>query len=169
VTKIDWIALGLVALAGLCGWRRGLIGTALALVGLIGGAVIGSRVAPTFLSGGTASHYSSLVGLGGALGGAVLCNVAASIAARLIRGGIRLVPPLRLLDALGGLAVGALFGLALVWVAGAVVLQIPGHASWKRQVHASHVLTRLNRVVPPHDVLRLPKDVGTIVTQFAVR
>ena len=83
----------------------------------------------------------------------LLQAVAATIAS-LARGQLRLVPPLRALDSLGGLFAGAAWGLVLVWVAGAVALQLPGQTSLRRQVQDSHVLRRLNEVAPPRELLR---------------
>src|SRR5262249_40610453 len=64
------------------------------------------------------------------------------------------IPPLRLLDSLGGLVAGAALGLALVWVLGAVALDLPGQSSLQREVRQSKVLQRLNRIAPPRKVLR---------------
>jgi len=162
MTRLDWGLLGFAALCAFSGWRRGLVGTALSFVGLLVGAIVGARVAPQFLSGGKHSEYTALVGLGGAIGGAVLGQVVASLAGSFIRGGLRLVPPLRLFDSLGGLVVGALSGFALVWVAGAVALQIQGHKKVRREVKHSYVLRRLNRIAPPHDVLRIQAQLGRL-------
>ena len=49
MTRLDWIALGLVALTGLVGLRKGLVASLLAITGIVAGAVIGARVAPAFL------------------------------------------------------------------------------------------------------------------------
>jgi uncharacterized membrane protein required for colicin V production len=155
MTRLDWIVLGFAAFTGLVGFRRGLVRTALSLAGLAAGAVIGARVAPHLLHHSAATHYAALIGLGGAVAGAVLLQAAASIVGGLLRTGLRFAPPLRLLDSLGGLVAGAAWGLALVWVAGAVATQIPGHGSWHRQARESHVLQRLNEIAPPRDVLRL--------------
>jgi uncharacterized membrane protein required for colicin V production len=43
---LDWIALGLIALTGLIGLRKGLVASGLAIVGVVAGAVLGARVAP---------------------------------------------------------------------------------------------------------------------------
>lgn len=155
MTHVDWVIVGFVAFMALVGLRRGLIGSVLSLAGLAAGAVIGSRVAPHVLAHTTAAHYSALVGMGGAIVGAVVLQMVARMAAGFFRAGLRLAPPLHLLDSLGGLAAGAVSGLTLAWVAGAVVTQIPGHSSWKSDAHASKVLHRLNQVAPPHDVLKL--------------
>jgi S1-C subfamily serine protease len=154
MTKVDWIALGVVALAALAGLRRGLVATALSLGGLVFGAVVGARLGPHFLHGGAASPYTPLAGLVGAVVGAALLQAVGSLLGSLARGGLAIVPPLRALDSVGGLAAGALWGLALVWVAGAVALQVPGQTSLRREVQRSEVLRRLNRVAPPRTVLR---------------
>src|SRR5213083_1588286 len=139
MTRLDWIALGLVAIAALAGLRRGLVGTALSL-----GGVVGARVAPHFLHGGASSPYTPLAGLVGAVLGAMLLQAVGSMLGSLARGGLSVLPPLRALDSAGGLAAGAVWGLALVWVAGAVALQVPGQTSLRREVQRSEVLRRLN-------------------------
>jgi uncharacterized membrane protein required for colicin V production len=166
VGRVDWIILVVVVLTALGGYNRGLIGTALSFVGLVAGAVVGARVAPHFLSGGSHSQYTALVGLGGAFVGVALGRTAAAIVAKLVRGGLRLLPPLHLLDSLGGLVVGALWGLALAWVAGAVALQIHGHGNIHRDVRQSKILKRLDKIAPPHDVLRIPRELGSIASHL---
>jgi uncharacterized membrane protein required for colicin V production len=167
MTKLDWVIVVVVGLTALGGYRRGLIGSALSLVGLVVGAIVGARLAPHFVSGGTSSQYTALVGLGGAAVGVGLGRLAASIVAKFIRGGLHLLPPLHLLDSLGGLAVGALWGLALVWVVGAVGLQINGHPKVRRDVRQSKILHRLDKIAPPHDLLRIQQQIGSIATRLA--
>jgi uncharacterized membrane protein required for colicin V production len=154
MTRLDWIALGVVALAALGGLRRGLIGTALSLAGLTAGAVLGARLAPHFLNEGAQSPYTPLAGLAGAIVGAVLLQMVAAAIASFARGGLRFVPPLRTLDTLGGLFAGAAWGLVIIWVAGAVALQLPGQTQLRREVQQSEVLRRLNEIAPPSEVLR---------------
>jgi len=154
VTRLDWIALGVVALAALGGWRRGLVGTALSLAGLVGGAIAGARLAPHLLHGGSTSPYLPLAALTGAIFGAVMAQTVASTIASFARRSLHLLPPLHALDTIGGLAAGAAWGLVLVWAAGAVALQVPGQASLRRAVQRSEVLRRLNAIAPPSDFLR---------------
>jgi S1-C subfamily serine protease len=59
-----------------------------------------------------------------------------------------------MLDSLGGLAAGAALGLAIVWVAGAVLLQLPGQTKLRAEVQQSVILQRLNTIAPPRTVLR---------------
>ena len=50
-----------------------------------------------------------------------------------------------------------LWGLVLVWIVGAVALQVPGYPKVRRAVRQSEVLRRLDRVAPPHDILLVQK------------
>jgi S1-C subfamily serine protease len=154
VAAVDWIALAVVAASALAGWRRGLVLSALSLAGLVAGAYLGSRIAPHLLNGGATSRWTPVVGLVGALAGAVILQGLAAYGGSFIRGGLRLTP-LRLLDSLGGIAFGALAGLAMVWVCAAVVLLLPGQTGLRREVVQSTVVTRLNELVPPEQVLNL--------------
>ena len=154
MTRVDWIALAIIGLSALGGLRRGLIGTVLSLAGLVAGAFVGSRLAPHVLHGGASSPYTPLAGLTGAVVGALLLQTVASVAGSFARRSLFVVPPLRALDTMGGLAAGAALGLATVWVAGAVLLQLPGQTKLRQEVQGSKVLQRLNALAPPGDVLR---------------
>jgi S1-C subfamily serine protease len=154
VSRVDWIALAIAGIFALSGLKRGLVATALSLGGLAAGAVIGARLAPHVLHNGSLSPYTPLVGLGGALVGATLLQSVASVAGSFARGGLSVVPPLRILDTAGGLVAGAALGLTLVWVAAAVALQIPGQQKLADEVRGSLIVQRLNEIVPPRTVLR---------------
>src|SRR2546423_6978399 len=134
--------------------RRGLVVTTLSFGGLVAGAYAGSRVAPHLLRGGSGSPWTPLAGLIGAMLGAVLLQALAGIAGSMVRGGLRLTP-LRLVDAFGGLFVGAAAGVVLVWVLSATALLIQGQASLRRDVQRSAVVRRLDQAVPPRRLLKL--------------
>jgi uncharacterized membrane protein required for colicin V production len=154
VSRVDWIALAIAGLAALSGLKRGLIATALSLAGLAAGAVIGARLAPHVLHGGASSPYTPIAGLIGAVIGATLLQSVAAMAGSAARGGLMLIPPLKALDTVGGLLVGAALGLTVVWVAGAVLLELPGQTRVRQEVQKSEILRRLNTIVPPRTVLR---------------
>src|SRR3954451_23674299 len=154
LTTLDWIALGVVALSAFAGWRRGLIASALSLAGLVAGAYAGSRVAPHLLRGGSASQWTPLAGLVGAIVGASLGQAVANLAGSVVRGGLRLTP-FRILDSLGGLAFGAVTGLAFVWVLGATALLVPGQTGLRDAVRRSEIVRRLDERVPPRRLLHL--------------
>jgi uncharacterized membrane protein required for colicin V production len=152
VTQLDWIALGIVALTALVGLRRGLIAGALGLVGIVAGAVIGSRVAPHLLPDGARSPYAPLAAVGGAVLLAALLQASGSVAGSFFRSGLRFTP-LRAVDTAGGLVLGAATGLAIVWVLGAAALLLPGQPDLRKRVQQSEVLRRLDEIVPPRELL----------------
>jgi uncharacterized membrane protein required for colicin V production len=154
VTTVDWAAVAFVAVTALLGLKKGLIASALSLAGIVVGAVVGAGLAPHLLSGGSNSPYTPLAGLAGAAVGAVLLESVGTLAGRTLRTALPL-PPLRTLDSLGGLVLGAGAGLALVWVVGASALLVPGQTSLRRAAQQSLVLRHLYNVVPPAKFMKL--------------
>jgi S1-C subfamily serine protease len=152
VTRVDWIALGFVALTGVIGLRKGLVASLLAIAGIVAGAILGARAAPHLLHGGSHSPYAPLVALAGAVIAAAVLEAVGSMVGSFFRSGLRF-PPLRALDTAGGLVLGAAAGLALAWVFGAVALLLPGQRSLREDVQRSEVLRRLNEIVPPGRLL----------------
>jgi S1-C subfamily serine protease len=61
---------------------------------------------------------------------------------------------LQTIDTAGGLVLGAAAGFAVVWVVGAVALQLPGQAELRQGAQRSLVLQRLNDFVPPARLMR---------------
>jgi len=152
VTTVDWIAIVVIVLAAFAGLRRGLVTSVLSLAGLVGGAILGARVAPHLLSGGASSPYTPLAGLAGAAVGATLLEMVGTLAGSFVRGSFRLTP-LHALDSAGGLVAGLATGAALVWVLGAVALLLPGQTSLRRAVVRSTIVRRLDEAVPPRRLL----------------
>ncbi len=153
MTTLDWLAVAVAALAALAGLRRGLVVSLLSLAGVALGAVAGGRLAPLLLPGGESSPYTPLVALAGALTLAFLLEGAGALAGGSLRGAL---PEgfARKLDSAGGLLLGAVTGLAIVWVLGAVALQVPGQPTLRQAAQRSVVLRRLNAIVPPRTVLQ---------------
>jgi uncharacterized membrane protein required for colicin V production len=152
VTRLDWIALGFVGLMALYGLRRGLVASALSAAAIVAGAVIGARVGPHLLHHGAHSPYTPLAALAGAAILAILLETVASFAGSAARKSLR-VTPLGPLDSLGGLVLGALGGLAIVWVAGAVALLLPGQTELRRSAQQSLIVRRLNSFAKPRRLL----------------
>jgi S1-C subfamily serine protease len=152
VTRVDWIAVAVIGLAALNGLRRGLVGGALSLAGIFAGAYFGAKLAPQFLSG-SASPYTPVVALGGAVVLGFLLQSVAGMAGNAIRSSLFVVPPLRALDSIGGVVLGAVAGAAIVWVAGAVALHVPGQVKLREEVQRSRILGELNERVPPSRLL----------------
>ncbi len=151
MTTVDWIAVAVIAVTALNGLRRGLVVGAFALVGIVAGAYAGAKLAPELLSGDSA--YTPLVSLAGAVVLGSLLRSAAGMAGGAVRSSLLALPPLRALDTMGGLVLGAGIGLALVWVGGAVALHVPGQTELREEVQRSRILREINRQVPPSRLL----------------
>jgi uncharacterized membrane protein required for colicin V production len=154
VNIADGIAIVIVLMAAFGGMRRGLVLSAFSLVGLAAGAYVGSRVAPHVLHGGSASTWTPVAGLVGAVVGAMLLQFAALLAGSFIRGGLRLAP-LRLIDTAGGLLLGTAIGLAIVWVGASVALLSPGETRIRQEVERSAIVKQLDSALPPRTLLNL--------------
>ncbi len=152
MTTVDWIAAAVIGLAALNGLRRGLVGGIFSLAGIAAGAYFGAKLAPELLSGNE-SAYTPLVALGGAVALGFLLQTVAVMAGNAVRSSLFVVPPLRALDSVGGLVLGAAAGTALVWVAGAVALHVPGQVELREEVQRSKILGELNARVPPSRLL----------------
>jgi len=148
LTGLDWLIVAFAALMAAIGWRQGFIAGALALAGFVAGALIGSRLAPAFLSGGSSSPYAPLFALVGAMaGGALLAGVLES-AGLVLRARVRL-PGLAAVDGVLGALLSALVALGIAWLAGIVALQTPGARELRADIQRSSILQRLNDVLPP--------------------
>ena len=150
----DWIAIAIVLIAAVGGFRRGLVLSAFSLVGLAAGAYIGSRIAPHVLHGGSNSRWTPVAGLIGALVGAVLLQFGALTVGSFIRGGMRLTA-LRLIDSAGGLLLGGAIGVAIVWVGASVALLTPGETGFRHEVERSAIVKQLDSALPPRTLLNL--------------
>ena len=152
MTALDLFALVLVLLAAVAGYRKGFIAGALSVAGIVLGAWIGSRLGPELLSGGQRSPYQPLAALAGAAVCAILFETLGTIAGSSLRGDVRL-SPWRPFDNAGGLVLGAVSGLVVVWVLGAVALFVPGQPGLRHAAQRSAFLRHLNDVVPPRELL----------------
>jgi S1-C subfamily serine protease len=113
--------------------------------------LLGGRLVPVLLSNGTQSRYAPVVALVAAIALAVVFEVLGSTLGASIRS--REARGVRVLDSAGGVLAGALIGFAIVWVLGAMALQLPGQADLRRAVQRSYVLQQLNEIVPPRSLL----------------
>src|SRR5438105_15014425 len=147
MTAVDWFAVALIVLAALGGAAQGFVWSGLSLAGLVTGAFLGGRLAPLLLSAGARSPYAPVLALAGAVTLAVAFEVVGSMLGAALRRRERTT--LRTLDSAAGVVAGALVGLVVVWVLGAMALQLPGQANLRRAVQRSAVLRHLNGIVPP--------------------
>jgi len=140
---VDLIIVLLSVAMAVWGYFQGVSARALAVIGFAGGAVIGSRVGPLVLDGGLRDPFAPVLALPAAL------LVGALLAAALGRLGrkLRRAPRERgTLDAVGGALIAACLGLAMVWMAAAVLTRAD---SLKVSLGDSRIVDRLNAVLPP--------------------
>lgn len=148
---LDWVAVALISIAALSGFRRGLVAGALSLVGLLAGAYVGVRVAPALVGeGGGLVPYVTLAGA--ALGG-LLGQWVGGLVGGWARTSLWVVPPLRFLDSIGGLALGIATGLVTCWVAGILLLYAPGLEDMRAVARESKIVSSITGAVSPDAVL----------------
>jgi S1-C subfamily serine protease len=147
VTTLDWIIVVLTVLMAAWGFAQGLIVGALSLAGFAAGALLGSRLGPLLLEGGSESPYAPLFALAGAVViGGILASGLELVGFQLRR---RIGQSLGLLDGLGGAVLVACLGLGLAWVFGTVALQTPGARKLREPIQRSAILRALNEHLPP--------------------
>jgi S1-C subfamily serine protease len=152
MTIVDWLILAFALLMALQGYARGFLVGVMALAGFVGGALVGSHLAPLVLSKGDHSPYAPILALGGALlGGSLLGGIFEGVARRVRR--LLWFPPFRIVDGLAGAALTACLGLGIAWITGTVLLQGASgfhlSASIRRDLQHSVILKALNRTLPP--------------------
>ena len=151
MTLVDLLVVVVVGVAALAGWRRGLVAQLVSFSGVLLGAIVGSRVAPLFLSEGAESPWIPLASLVGALVGAVLLQALMSMLGTSMRA--RIAPGrFRIADSAGGLATGALVGLGMMWLLAALAIQQPA-VGLRSHVEDSFVMARLVDHIPARTVL----------------
>lgn len=145
VNGADWIILTFVAFMALVGYGEGLIVGLSSLVGFVGGALAGAKLAPTLLSD-PGSPYASFVALAAAifLGGITAATLEA-LGAELRR---RIRGRLGLLDGIGGAVLLAALGLGLAWVFATGLARLDQGREVRAAVQRSFILSRLGEYLP---------------------
>jgi len=147
VTLLDVAAIGVIGLTAVSGFRRGLIVGASSLGGLAAGAYAGAKLAPHVIHG-TPSIYPPLVTLVGALIGSGIGQFAAVTAGQSLRSFLK-IGLLKGFDNVLGAILGALTGVAMVWVLAAVLLYVPAESNLRREVQRSRIAGPLMSSLPP--------------------
>jgi S1-C subfamily serine protease len=152
VTGLDWVIVAFCLLLATYGYLQGFIVGVLSLVGFAVGALIGTRLGPLLLPGGSHSQYAPLFGLLGALlAGGVLAMGLEGLGVH-ARAALRL-PGLRAIDAVLGAALTACVGLGVAWILGAVAVDSSASPSLRADIQRSAILRELNQLLPPAGVL----------------
>jgi S1-C subfamily serine protease len=151
VALVDWLAVAFILMLAFGGLRKGLFVGGLSLVGVVGGLYLGARLAPVLFSG-SHSPYAPLVALAGALILAIALETAGALMGGVLRDALKLTP-LRPVDALGGLILGAATAIAVLWIVAAVAFHLPQTSVVRERARQSTLLSKLISTLPPQDVM----------------
>lgn len=148
------IDIGIVVFAlamAAIGWERGLVGSALPLLGFVAGVAIGARVAPSLLEGGSESPYAPAIAAAAGILLGLFGAIALEGAGRGLRARLATGRATRTLDGAGGAVLLAALALAAAWVFGAVALNVPSNDTRgvREAVQRSSILAALNDAFPP--------------------
>jgi len=136
-----------VVITVLRGARTGFLAGVFSLVGVVVGASVGSRIAPSLMP----EDGNPLYGAGITLGSILAFAVLGEVIARTIGGSIRdrlSSPTSETLDGLGGAALGFALSLVLVWAVGVFALQSEPLTGLHPAVQDSRILKSLNERMP---------------------
>ena len=137
----------IIVVSVLRGARTGFLAGVFSLVGVVVGASVGSRIAPSLLPEGGNPIY----GAGITLGSILAFSVLGEIIARSMGGSIRnrlSSPASAKLDGLGGGLLGFALALVLVWAVGVFALQSPTLAGLQPVAQDSRILQTLKERMP---------------------
>lgn len=149
MTILDWGIVAFTIALGLWGSRQGLVVGAFTLGGFGLGAILGSRLGPMVLDGGSESPYAPLFAAVSALVAGSVAAVALEGAALAMRRKVIRSRKMHVADIAGGAALVGAVGLGLAWIFGAVALHAPGAGELRRDMQRSVILRSLNSVLPP--------------------
>jgi S1-C subfamily serine protease len=143
---LDLILVALAIVAGVRGYRQGLLVGAASLIGFIGGAFIGTRIAGPISGLFTSSSAQALAAL---LTVVIVAVVLQELLARLAavgRDALKL-SPLRVFDSIFGTVLSVAAMLFVAWLLGLAVINSP-FTGLARQVRHSRILTTVDDLVP---------------------
>src|SRR5918998_2805612 len=154
---LDVLIALFVVVVILRGARTGFLAGVFSLVGVVVGASVGSRIAPSLMP----EDGNPLYGAGITLGSILAFAVLGEVVARTIGGSIRnrlSSPTSETLDGFGGAVLGFALSLVLVWAVGVVALQSPPLAGLHPAVQESRILQSLNERMPSGLLTRAVAD-----------
>lgn len=150
LTYLDAGLLILAVVFGCNGYRSGFLVGVLSVIGLAVGAVIGTRIGPMILEGGSHSQYAPMFGLVGAAAVAMMLASGLEGLGRMLREkAIGEGEWQRHADGSAGALLGVILGLGLIWISAAIIAQMPQFRSARIHIQESVILQELNELLPP--------------------
>jgi len=164
MTSSQWLDLAILAvvfIAVISGWRSGALGSALALVGVVLGAVAGVLLAPHIVGIVDGQRTRLFMTLFLILGLVVIGEIAGVVLGRAARAVIR-NPTLRIFDSLVGVALQVVTILLAAWVL-AIPLTSSDQLNLAAAVRGSRVLTAVDKVAPDWVTTKLRASLDKLV------
>lgn len=161
MATLDLIIAFFVFLSVLRGARTGFLAGVFSLVGVVVGASVGSRIAPSLMPDGGNPIYGAGITLGSILAFSVLGEVVARTVGGTLRNRLS-SPTSEALDGLGGAILGFALSLVLVWAVGIFALQSPPLAGLHPAVEESRILQALNKRMPSELLTRAVADLDPL-------
>ena len=158
---LDLLIALFVLLVVVRGARTGLLAGVFSLVGVVGGASVGSRVAPFLLPDGESPLFGAGITLGSILAFAALGEVLARAAGGAVRNRLN-SPASEALDGVGGAALGLALSLVLVWAIGIFALQSSPLAGAYPAVKESRILQLLDERMPTELLTRAVAELNPL-------
>ncbi|MGZ4522971.1 MAG: MarP family serine protease [Mycobacteriaceae bacterium] len=157
---VDLLVIVLALLAAASGWRQGVVVALLAFTGVLLGAVVGVRVAPSFVGLVDGAGPRIAVGVGVVVLLIAVGETCGVLIGRSIRGTMR-IAAVRAVDSVLGAVVQATAVLIAAWLL-AVPLASSGNATLAGAVRGSAVLGEVNNLLPAQ-AQRLPAEFGALL------
>ncbi|MGZ4517089.1 MAG: MarP family serine protease [Mycobacteriaceae bacterium] len=157
---VDLLVIVLALLAAASGWRQGVVVALLAFTGVLLGAVVGVRVAPSFVGLVDGAGPRIAVGVGVVVLLIAVGETCGVLIGRSIRGTMR-IAAVRAVDSVLGALVQATAVLIAAWLL-AVPLASSGNATLAGAVRGSAVLGEVNNLLPAQ-AQRLPAEFGALL------
>ena len=145
---LDIAVLALAVIAGISGWRSGVLGSLLSFAGVMLGAIAGMLLAPHIVSHIAAPRARLFAALFLILALVVVGEVAGVVLGRAVRGAIR-NKPLRLIDSVIGMVNSILAVLTAAWLVAMPLTQSKDQPELAAAVKGSRVLAEVNELAPP--------------------
>jgi S1-C subfamily serine protease len=149
VVTMNWVDVGVlvgIVLVGVAGWRAGVISTAAAFAGFIGGAVVGAWLVPQLLAGADWPNLVEAVAtLAGMLVLGMIGQAILGFVGRSIRDAVDF-RPVRLVDSASGMVVSTVAFLLSAWLLLSVTASLPEGAA-SEEVRTSRSFSVLDSVM----------------------
>jgi S1-C subfamily serine protease len=161
VNWVDVLVLVLALLAGASGARQGTVTAAASFIGVLAGAVIGVRIAPSLIAGYQSPEVRVALGVSIVIVLVALGETLGVLLGRAVQRRID-VEALRQVDSFLGAVVQGIAALVVAWLVSVALTTSSSSPGLTRAVNGSSVLATVNTVMP-NDLRELPQELKNLL------